>query len=528
MRRKKTMLLTLFCVVLLVGVFTWIYFQPYFQQRDDQDVLTHDYYNQLPDYWTKISTGFFDDNIFNTYQCALRDDYYGTGELVTITNFHHGHVGIFKETNQSGSWVRMPLGDCFNPENSTGIPVKGIFSINTDTDQYPEILTAADEIRFGPMTGNQLSWTGPIFIDLNEGTEPLIQILLWGRWGEQLTGYAPVMKPIQIDPHFRNPTNLLPDIMLNLIPPSGGRLIVLEQPAQGFGSINYTFDGEGNEGVYPYDEEPFYVKRLYESKSGSDIISELVWNATEFVGADGVYLEGIPFDADGDIHLDLVVVGTYFKAGEFLQSRISVYKRLPHITYTYLFEEIFTQTFTNSHFWGIGGYLNCDGDLSNGKESIAFEFYNNDISSQRTRPTGFTILKKSGGLFILDFIDIPDDIEYPYIAVYSHMGIYDWNSDGYDDIVVLTNEQLSPVIYGDLNLWLNTGNFTGCSFRYDREHCVTLLNNHGISWGVSQVQMDDDPIPEISICSVIREHYWDPLQGGKYAWAMDVTDYLIS
>jgi hypothetical protein len=106
------------------------------------------------------------------------------------------------------------------------------------------------------------------------------------------------------------------------------------------------------------------------------------------------------------------------------------------------------------------------------------------------------------------------------------MAIHDWNSDGYDDIVVLTNEQLSPVIYGDLNLWLNTGDFAGRSFRYDGEHCLTLLSNHGISWGVSEVQMDDDPAPEVSICSVIREHYWDPIQGGKYAYGVDVVDYL--
>lgn len=487
---------------------------------------THDYYNDFPDYWAKISTGYFDDDFMHTYQCALRGDYYGTDDLVTITNFHHGHVGIFRETCSNGTWVRTPISYCFDPQNTTGIPVKGIFSIDTDSDGYPEILTAADEIRFGPMGGNQLSWTGPIFIDLNEGPEPVIQILLWGKWGENLTGCASIMKPIQIDPHFRNPTNLLPDIMLNLIPPSGGRLVVLEQPPEGFASINYTFDSEGKTGVYPYAEEPFYVKHLYERESGSGNISELVWDPTEVIGSDGVYLEGMPFDADGDDAMDLVMAGTYWQGGLFLQSRISVYKRLPHTTYTYLFEEIFTETFPNSHFWGIGGRLDCDGDPLNGQESVAFEFYNSHIPSQRTRPTGPAILKRSGNLLRLDFIEVPDQVEYPYIAVYSHMGIHDWNCDGYDDIIVLTNEVLSPVIYGDLNLWLNTGDFAGHSFRYDKDHCFTLLENHGISWGVSEIQMDDDPVPEISVCSVIREHYWDPIKGGKYAWGMDVADYL--
>jgi hypothetical protein len=38
--------------------------------------------------------------------------------------------------------------------------------------------------------------------------------------------------------------------------------------------------------------------------------------------------------------------------------------------------------------------------------------------------------------------------------------------------------------------------------------------------------MDDDPVPEISICSAVREHYWKPIQGGKYAYGMDVFDYI--
>ncbi len=497
------------------------------QIKEDR-LFPHDYYNEIPNYWTQISTGYFDNEISNTYQCALRDDYYGNGKLVTITDFHHGHVGIFKETNQTGSWVRTPISECFDPENTTGIPVKGIFSINTDTDSYPEIITASDETRFFLMNASQKRWTGPIFIDLNDQTKPIIQILVWGQWGDQITGQGPVLKPIQIDPHFRKSTNLLPDIMLNILPPFFGRLIVLEQPPQGFKSINYTFDGQGNPGVYPYEEEPFYVKHLYEFHPGSGLISELIWNSSEVVGANGVYLSGIPYDADGDENMDLVVAGTYFHNDTFnvIQSRISVYKRLPSLEYTYLFEEVFTQNFTNSHFWGIGGYLDCDGVSSNGKESIALEFTNNDTTSQRTRPTGFTVLKKTGELFSLDFIEIPENIEYPYINVYSHMGIYDWNSDGYDDIVVWTNEALSPVLYGDLNLWLNTGNFSGHSFRYDEKHCFTLLDNHAIFWGVSQIQMDDDPVPEISICSAVREHYWEPLQGGKYAYGMDVFDYI--
>lgn len=518
MQKKQVFVIMVVCITVIgFGIFSC-----------SPNGMSHDYYNNLPDYWTKISTGYFDDNIFHSYQCALRGDYYGTGNLVTITNFHHGHVGIFKEMESNDTWMRTPINHLFDPENAMGIPVKGVFSLSTDNDEYPEILTAADEIRFSPMSGNQLSWTGPMFIDLNEGTQPVIQILLWGKWGENLTGYAPVMKPIQIDPRFRSPNNLLPDLMLNLIPPSGGRLAVLEQPPQGFGSVNYTFDSEGNIGVYPYEEEPFYVKHLYELEPTSGVVSELVWSATEVEGSDGVYLEGIPFDADGDADMDLVVAGTYWKEGQALQSRISVYKRLPSITYTYLFQEIFTEVFPNSHFWGIGGHLDCDGNPLNGEESVAFEFYNSHLPSQRTRPTGPAILKRSGDLLRLDFVEVPENIEYPYIAVYSHMAIHDWNSDGYDDIVVLTNEVLSPVIYGDLNLWLNTGSFGGHSFRYDPTHCLALLENHGISWGVTEIQMDDDPVPEISICSAIREHYWEQIQGGKYAYGMDVFDYLTN
>jgi len=64
-----------------------------------QNVISHDYYDNVLDYWTKMSADYFDDDIFHSYQCALRADYYGTGDLVTIANFYHGHVGIFKETD---------------------------------------------------------------------------------------------------------------------------------------------------------------------------------------------------------------------------------------------------------------------------------------------------------------------------------------------------------------------------------------------------------------------------------------------
>ncbi|MCI0497620.1 MAG: hypothetical protein L0Z54_04945, partial [Thermoplasmata archaeon] len=311
-------MVTIFVACILVSSFALFYLL--FPREDGADRSDHEYFEEMPAHWTRISTGRFSDDIFDSYQCALRDDYYGTEELVTITNYHHGHVGIFVETDRNGTWERSPLCACFDPEDENGIPVKGIFKVNLDGDAPPEIITAADEVQYDTLLLNEMRWTGPVYIDLNEGNEPVVQILVWGEWGERITGTAPVMHPIPLDPGFRDPANLLPDIMLNLMPASGARLVILEQPPEGFGAVNYTFDGDGHPGVPPYEEEPFYVERLYESSNGSALISELVWKASEVEGANNVYLEGLPFDADGDALMDLVMAGTYFDSGEFIHS----------------------------------------------------------------------------------------------------------------------------------------------------------------------------------------------------------------
>jgi hypothetical protein len=488
--------------------------------------VPHDHFNAMPDYWTRISTGLYGDEVTDSYQCALRDDYYGTGEPVTITCYHHGHVGVFKETESGGAWAREPVCACFDPANATGIPVKGIFTANLDSDPSPEILTAADEVHFFPLLGNPKSWAGPAYVDLNEGGAPVVQVLVWGGWGERATSNGPVMRPMALEPGFRSPTNALVDILINTMPASGSRLLVLEQPPQGFGAVNYTFDASGLVGVAPYEEEPFYVNHLYELRGG--MFTELVWTPSDVPGSEGVYMEGLPFDADGDQQMDLVVGGTYFHGDDFVASRLSVYRRVPHLEHGYVFEQVFCQTFDRSHIWGIGERLDCDGDPSNGRESVAFQYTNRDVPTQRARPTGFMVLKPSGASFRIDPIEVPVGAGYPYVRVYSHMVVHDWNGDGFDDVVVLTDDVNTwELTYGDLNLWLNTGDFRGRSFRYDAGHCLALFDNQCISWGVSPVQLDDDPAPEVSVCTMAPDHYWDATdKGAKFAWAMDVEDFL--
>ena len=495
----------------------------------------HGYFDMIPDCWQKISTARYGEDIMESYQCGLRDDFFGNGSTVTITNYHHGHVGIFCETNASGEWVRTPIDYMYDPANDNGYPVKGIFSYDLDMDGDPEIFTAADQVIYTPANLSNVSrrnWAGTTYIDLNEGADPVIQILVWGKWAENITGKGPVLYPQVIDPRFRKPSNTKPDLLLNTVDTSGehciARMFVLEQPEAGFASVNYTFDGNGSIGKFPYEEEPFYVKHLYLESGG--MIRELIWSAMDYEGMDGVTFEGHPMDVNGDGLLDLIIGGTYYVGDDFGLSRISVYIRKPSLTYPYLFELSYTQTFPKSHMWGFAGLAECDGNSSNGKESAVFLFWNKAISSQVASPSGLLVLKNLPTGYRTEFIEIPSGTLYPYTGVYSHAVVYDWNGDGYDDIVQwLSIQPPDGGIngYGDVVLWLNTGDYNGSSFVYDQTHARVLMQRQSVTWGLSAVQLDDDATPEVSVCTVVRDHYWCPnIEGARYAYAIDVVDWL--
>ncbi len=91
--RFLTVVSAIFVFALLLGV----YLAPCF--------IEHDYFNDTLDKWHIISVGETSSEVSASYQVALSGDYLGTGEIVTITNYHHGHPGIFIHRNANGSWT---------------------------------------------------------------------------------------------------------------------------------------------------------------------------------------------------------------------------------------------------------------------------------------------------------------------------------------------------------------------------------------------------------------------------------------
>jgi len=497
------------------------------------------YCNLIQDCWEIISTGFFDDNIQNSYQCGLRDDFLlGTGGLVTATCHHHGHIGLFLETNSGGEWIKQPVHFMYDPENPEGYPVKGIFSADLDLDGVPEIVTASDNVLF-PTPPFGVNSAGTTYIDLNEGPEPIIRILVWGEWGVEITSEGPNLRPLAIDPRFRRPSNTKPDLLVNTVARTGegvgiGRLFVLEQPDEGFSSVDYTTGGEP-----PYSLEPFYVKHLY--LDTGMLVEELLWKTTDYEGMVRVPIHGAPIDINGDEWLDLIIGGTYW-AGDPpapVLARLSVYLRKPAEAKetgsrsgpepeAYLFEHDYTQTFPLCDIWGFGGLADCDGNPGNGKESAVFLFSQTADPGDPDTPSGLLTLKHGPEGNRLEFIQMPHGAIYPYESIYSYAVVHDWNGDGYDDVVqwLVRGMTLTGGSFGDVVLWLNTGDYDGASFAYDQAHARVLMDRQVIAWGLSAVQFDADPVPEVSVCTTVQNHHWCPINGGKYAYALDVEDWL--
>ncbi|MHA1614797.1 MAG: hypothetical protein ACTSYJ_08105 [Candidatus Thorarchaeota archaeon] len=523
--RPSHRVLTVVSAILVFTMLIGIYLAPCF--------IGHEYFNDNLDTWQIISVGETSPEIHASYQVALSGDYLGTGEIVTITNYHHGHPGIFIHQNESGTWTRSPLHPLFDSNNENGWPVKGLASADFDSDGYPEIVTAMDVVYYpeNHITTMGVPFPGVIYIDPNNpNSEP--QPLVWGAWGENITstGISNCV-PAPVSPTFRSPTNDKVDILVPTMTDCFGgyaaRVFLLEQPEAGFEVYNYTYVTESQLGVPPYNEEPFYVKRLY-VKNGSEV-NELVWYPNEVPSATGVFAAStIAIHLDDDDNMDLIVGGGYTDGETFIEGRISLYKRVMNTSISnYLFEEMQT-------FWiekgsiGHGLAANLDGNSTNGQESAVFGYSAN--GSMAYPYSGVLALQPDGDDYSLSGISIPTGIPYPYVRVYSRLVVLDANMDGYDDAIIFCEEVHSWTLnYGDLVVFLNQGgNLSSTNvFGLDEGQYSLLFNNLEMSWGLVAQQLDDDIDSEITICCSTSIPYWCPVtQGAKYAYGLDVIDII--
>ncbi|MGQ4911568.1 MAG: hypothetical protein ACP6KW_05305 [Candidatus Thorarchaeota archaeon] len=524
-RRLSPRVLTTVCAIFVFAVLLGAYLAPC--------LVEHEYFNDSLDGWQIISVGETSPEISASYQVALSGDYLGTGEIVTITNYHHGHPGIFVHRNTSGSWTRTPLHPLFDPDNQDGWPVKGLASADFDSDGFPEIITAMDAVYYPENhigTGGR-PFPGVIYIDPNSpGSQP--QPLVWGAWGENITstGISNCV-PNPVDPAFRSPTNDKVDIlvptMTDCFGGSAARVFLLEQPDAGFAAYNFTYVTESQRGTSPYNEEPFYVKRMY-VKNGSEV-NELVWYPNEVSGATGVYAAAtIAIHLDNDDHMDLIVGGGYTNGETFIRGRISLYRRITNSSVSnYLFEEM--QTFWIERGLVLHGLsANLDGNSTNGQESAVFGYSANGSAAYPY--SGVLALQPDGDAYSLSGISVPTGTLYPYVRTYSRLVVLDANSDGYDDAIIFCKEiQTWTLNYGDLVVFLNGGGSLSSTdvFAFDEGQYSLLFNNLEMSWGLAAQQLDDDVDPEITICCGTPIPYWCPFTpGARYAYGLDVIDLL--
>ncbi|MGQ4895039.1 MAG: hypothetical protein ACP6IQ_10505, partial [Candidatus Njordarchaeia archaeon] len=408
---------------------------------------------------------------------------------------------------------RTVLHPIFDPNNANGWPVKGLIGGDIDNDGYPEIITAADVVRYPYGSNNKRPFPGAIYIDLNEDYfQP--QPLIWGKWGEKISNDSlAIIIPKIIDPKFRNSTNTLPDILIatgtEVDGKLGSRVFILEQPPDGFGKYNYTFITPTLRGVEPYETEPFYVKHFYivEGSGNNTVYREMIFspNDVDFAETAMTY-DAEPIDFNNDGLMDLVVTVDYYIGDRMVRGRIYIYQRISSTVYPYLFKEIQCIDVPSSGFEFIRK-ANLDGNPLNGKESLVVGFYYNGTASDKL--SGPAYLTWNGTLFNIHYLYSELD-PYPYSGVYGQIVVSDVNKDGYDDVVIYV--QRREFLGGDLVLFLNTGeNYTGSHFVYSSDYVKILMKGQWLTWFIALEQADTDPQLELVVCLLNELPYWCPL-----------------
>lgn len=516
---KKSKMIFSVLVIILILTSVLVYLSPCF--------LKHRYYNNLPNYWHILGVPEKDGDISDSYQCAVTGHFYGNETLYTITNFHHGRVGIFLHKFSNGKWIRSVLDQLFNPNNEYGWRVKGLVSGDVDGDGYPEIVTAADAVKYPYGSSLRRPFPGAIYIDLNNG-EPIIQPLIWGKWGEKIANDSlSIMIPKIITPKFRDPENPQADILVKtgteVDGAIGSRVFLLEQPLGGFGNYNFTYITPTLRGDEPYETEAFYVKHFYVEEGDGNLstLKEMTFSPKDFVGATtAMVADAEPIDFDNDNLVDLVVSVEYYNSvNALVGGRVYAFKRISSQSYKFLFEELQKIEVPYASF-GFMRKANLNGDQSDGKESIVVGFYSNSTVKKHLAGPAYLTWNGTG----LEIHYLESKIRYPYKSVYGYLLATDINNDGYDDIIEYLQE--GSYTGGDLILFLNTKNNSGAKFVYDKTHVKILMKGQWLTWFMAIEQADDDLELELVVCLINQLPYWCPI-GNKIRSAYYVDIFTL-
>lgn len=471
-----------------------------------------------PDGWYEIGVPMYD----NFQQSVSFGDFTGNGSLEMLGTYSHGDVGIFrhfKDTN--GEWNVKTLHPRFDHDGNGSYtwPVKGITDIDVDGDGYKEAVSLADVVYYPPNHGGTgRHFPGAIYIDPNEESNWEPKALFTGAWAENLTGgimVIPSFVPRSFSSSLKEGYHIL--VTCNRLHDDKhyGHVFLLEQPDEGFYPYDYRYISKDLMGTEPYDQEPFYLKRFWLYNSISDSYRELYWDPTEVTLSDRVQARAIVTNLyDDSAGLDLVMYGTYRGPNNALMtSKVVFYRRIAgDANHTYAFQEQQTWWSEGTEFFK-GTTANLDGNAANGDEAIVMGLSNHDPING-IGINGFIYFEKEGTNWNLKTVDYSYDWSYPYIGIYSNSQPWDYNQDGYDDIVFYASRHAAGShSWGDVVVFQNLGNDFGVispdqsRFNISAIRPIVLWGNDSVSWDINAYDLDNDNIEELIVCPVRRDPY---------------------
>ncbi|MHA1408371.1 MAG: hypothetical protein ACTSSG_13455 [Candidatus Heimdallarchaeaceae archaeon] len=490
-----------------------------------------------PEGWHEIGVPMIDD----FQQTQSFGDFSGDGKLEMIGSYSHTQVGIFRHfrENENAEWQVETLHPRFDHQGDSSYtwPVKGLENADVDGDGYQELVSLADIVYYPPNHGGKgRSFPGAIYIDPNEKASWEPKPLFYGAWAENLTGgimVIPSFVPRTFSGSMEQGYHILLSCNRALNNKYYGHVYLLEQPEEGFYPYDYRYVTKNITGTEPYNQEPFYLKRLWLYNNISDSYNELFWDPGEVTNSNSVQARAMVTNLYSESSgLDLVMWGTFRdRFNSIITSKLVFYQRIVgDENHKYAFEEKETWWAAGVEFWP-AKRANLDGNPSNGKEAIVVGLANH-VPHEGIGLNGFFYLTEESGAgnWELKTIDFKFDWSYPYRWIYSEVQVLDYNQDGFDDVAVyaIKNDWPAPS-WGDLVVFQNIGESYGSiisgksRFNVSEIHPIVLWSNDSFNWDIDVSNVVGDSNNEL-IVSLARR---DPYVEGSNSGAFKVFYYQI-